>query len=77
MKTSRDHDAAFDYLGVDLTDRYASNLRPIDVCGLACTDGRLEATFWHWTWSALDEPLEVVAGLCESRLAAGDEYPEA
>ncbi|AYC31510.1 DUF429 domain-containing protein [Pseudomonas cavernae] len=55
-----------DYLGADLTDRYAKGRRPIDVCGLhAQADGSLVAEFWHWEWDAPPAPLDVTALLPE------------
>jgi len=44
-----DHYAS--YLGVDLTDRYATQPRAIDVCGLSSNrNGTLDANFWQWYW---------------------------
>ena len=51
-----------EYLGVDLTDRYTSGCRDIDVCGLTPgADGRLEATFWSWQWDRAPADLDVTA----------------
>ena len=38
------------FLGADLTDRYARNVRPIDVCGLAPEGVGFTVRFWTWTW---------------------------
>lgn len=49
------------YLGVDLSDRYARQPRPIDVCGLTpVADGAgFDAKFWQWIWPAGGEPLAI------------------
>jgi hypothetical protein len=57
------------YLGVDLTDRYATNCRAIDVCGLTPADnGELNASFWFWLWDAAPETLNVGAVVKELTL---------
>ena len=49
-----------EYIGADLTDRYAAGCRDIDVCGLRPVgNSRLEAIFWHWRWDRAPEPLDV------------------
>lgn len=51
MESTRSDQLMADFLGVDLTDRYASVPRPIDVCGLTLKQGsRLIAEFWKWKW---------------------------
>ena len=41
------------YIGVDLTDRYAATIRPIDVCGLYPRGrGKFRAVFYEWHWDA-------------------------
>jgi hypothetical protein len=50
------------YLGIDLTDRYAVECRPIDVCGLKPTEnGDLISSFWHWEWDPGGMPLNIEA----------------
>ncbi len=59
MKTDRDG-ASAPYLGVDLSSRYAAQVRPIDVCGL--TPGHragLRAEFWQWHWDPAELPLDL------------------
>jgi hypothetical protein len=57
------------YLGADLTDRYATRCRPIDVCGLEPTgNGEFKASFWQWFWDPAPKPLEV--GPIAAELAA-------
>ena len=49
-----------EYLGGDLTDRYSSGCRDIDLCGLTpIANNRLAATFWYWSWDAAPKPLDV------------------
>ena len=60
MKTTCTLIKPADYLGIDLTDRYANSSRAIDVCGLTCVDSnRLSAAFWHWEWSAPKKKLDI------------------
>lgn len=52
--------APMPYLGVDLSSRYAQQLRPVDVCGLSPgLRGGLRAEFWHWQWDPPDAPLNL------------------
>lgn len=51
MKTTRRLIGPIDYLGIDLSDRYANCRRPNDVCGLTSTESnKLSAKFWLWEW---------------------------
>ena len=60
MKTTFRGNIPADYLGVDLTDRYAKNSRSIDVCGLTFVGpNSLNAAFWHWQWASPQESLDV------------------
>ena len=67
MKSTRSPTAMLcPYLGVDLSSRYATVLRPIDVCGLQPDPGGgLRATFWQWLWDAPAAPLELTEILRE------------
>src|SRR5262249_37088159 len=62
MKTTREGPIP-PYIGADLTDRYARDVRPIDVCVLFPSDsGDLEPVFYTWTWEQLPPaPLDVDA----------------
>lgn len=55
------------YLGVDLTDRHAKTVRPIDVCGLRPEGGALRAEFWAWSWTPAPAPIDPAALLPELR----------
>jgi hypothetical protein len=47
-------------MGADLTDRYSSTCRGIDVCGLTRGEGsKLTASFWFWHWDAGPRRLDV------------------
>ena len=60
MKTTYRGNIPADYLGVDLTDRYAKSSRSIDVCGLTFAEpNSLNAAFWHWQWASPQESLDV------------------
>jgi hypothetical protein len=60
MKTACNLIKPADYLGIDLTDRYANRSRAIDVCGLTCVDSnRLSAAFWQWEWSHPKEKVDI------------------
>jgi uncharacterized protein DUF429 len=49
-----------EYMGADLTDRYSSSCRGIDVCGLTRSeDGKLTASFWFWHWDAGPRTLDM------------------
>lgn len=51
-----------EYIGADLTDRYSSPCRDIDVCGLDVGESSgLRATFWCWRWDRPPELLDVAA----------------
>lgn len=71
MNSSRAAEAGYcPYLGVDLTSRYGSEVRAIDVCGLLPEPGGgLRASFWHWTWDPPAEPLALADILAEIRQA--------
>ena len=71
MKSTRSPAATLcPYLGVDLSSRYATRPRPIDVCGLQPDPGGgLRATFWQWLWDAPGAPLELMEILREIRQA--------
>jgi hypothetical protein len=57
-----------EYIGADLTDRYSTQCRDIDVCGLTPEGERcLSATFWHWQWDPAPQPLEVAGIVSELR----------
>jgi hypothetical protein len=49
------------YIGVDLSDRYANQPRPVDVCGLTpvANGGAFDAKFWQWAWPTGGDPLVV------------------
>lgn len=58
------------YLGVDLSSRYGAKPRAIDVCGLTPSPaGGFDATFWHWSWDAPDQELDLRAIADELRRA--------
>lgn len=60
MKTTRGPIGSVDYLGIDLSDRYAKNRRSNDVCGLTSIQGsKLSAVFWLWEWPEPEQPLDV------------------
>jgi hypothetical protein len=60
MKTTREILEPVDYLGIDLSDRYANNRRPNDVCGLSSIESnKLAAAFWLWEWPEPAERLDV------------------
>ena len=60
MKTTRGLIEPVEYLGIDLSDRYAKNRRPNDVCGLTSVEcDKLSATFWLWEWSEPERRLDV------------------
>lgn len=60
MKTTRSVMEAVEYLGIDLSDRYAKNRRPNDVCGLTSIGGnKLSAAFWLWEWPEREQRLNV------------------
>jgi len=51
MKTTRSFTEPVEYLGIDLSDRYATNRRPNDICGLtSIQNNKLRAAFWLWEW---------------------------
>jgi Protein of unknown function (DUF429) len=59
MRTTRTGDVS-QYLGADLTDRYARAPRAVDVCGLTpLPGGKFAARFWTWIWDAGPRPLLV------------------
>jgi hypothetical protein len=59
MKTFRNGRRG-DFLGADLTDRYAMCKRLIDVCGLtSALENRLRASFWQWQWPSPESQLDV------------------
>ena len=65
------------YLGVDLTDRYAKTVRPIDLCGLRLDGGRLRASYWQWLWSEPESALDVEQlDINAAALALGTPAPE-
>lgn len=60
MKTTRTLIGPVDYLGIDLSDRYAKNRRPSDVCGLTSIEcNKLSAAFWLWEWPKPEQRLDV------------------
>ena len=60
MKTTCNLIKPADYVGIDLTDRYANSSRAIDVCGLSYVDSnRFSAAFWQWEWSHPKEQLAI------------------
>ena len=60
MKTTRGLIEPVEYLGIDLSDRYANNRRPNDVCCLSSIESnKLAATFWLWEWPEPAHPLDV------------------
>ena len=60
MKTTRGLIGPVDYLGIDLSDRYANNRRPNDVCGLTSIEcNKLSAAFWLWEWPEPEQRLDV------------------
>jgi hypothetical protein len=60
MKTTHNLIAPVDYLGIDLSDRYAKNRRPNDVCGLTSVGcDKLSARFWLWEWPEPERWLDV------------------
>ena len=60
MKTTRDSTEPVDYLGIDLSDRYAKNIRPNDVCSLTSIEcNKLSAAFWVWKWPDPEHRLNV------------------
>jgi hypothetical protein len=60
MKSTCELKTRVDYVGIDLSDRYASNLRPNDICGLTSTDSnKLSATFWIWEWGEPEWRLDI------------------
>lgn len=51
-----------EYIGADLTDRYSSQCRDVDVCGLTTdTSGGFRASFWVWRWDPAPQPLDAAA----------------
>jgi hypothetical protein len=70
MKTTFCGGKTADYLGVDLTDRYAKMSRANDVCGLTCAEpSRLCAAFWQWQWASPQAKLDVSTIVHEVRAA--------
>jgi hypothetical protein len=70
MKTTFRGNVPADYLGVDLTDRYAKSSRSIDVCGLTFVEpNSLNAAFWHWQWASPQEYLDISAIASEVKAA--------
>jgi hypothetical protein len=70
MKTTRGLIEPVEYLGIDLSDRYAKNRRPNDVCGLTSVEcDKLSATFWLWEWSEPERRLDVSEIVKEMRTA--------
>ena len=70
MKTTFRGNVPADYLGVDLTDRYAKSSRSIDVCGLTFVEpNSLNAAFWHWQWASPQENLDISAIASEVKAA--------
>ena len=60
MKTTRGRIEPVDYLGIDLSDRYAKNRRPNDVCGLTSIEqNKLSSAFWQWEWSEPEHRIDV------------------
>jgi hypothetical protein len=60
MKTTRHFMQPVDYLGIDLSDRYAKHIRPNDVCGLTLIEAnKLLAAFWLWEWPEPEQRLDV------------------
>ena len=60
MKTTRGLIGPVEYLGVDLSDRYAKNRRPNDVCGLIAIEcHKLSAKFWLWEWPEPERRLDL------------------
>jgi hypothetical protein len=60
MKTTRGVIGPVDYLGIDLSDRYAKHRRPNDVCGLTLIEcNKLSPTFWLWEWPEPEQRLDV------------------
>jgi hypothetical protein len=60
MKTTRGLIEPVEYLGIDLSDRYANNRRPNDVCGLSSIESnKLAAAFWLWEWPEPAHRLDV------------------
>jgi hypothetical protein len=68
MRSTRTTDSYL-YIGADLTDRYSTKCRPIDVCGLVPAGNRLTAYFWHWEWDPYPQPLKTDAVVNEIRKA--------
>src|SRR5687767_10468455 len=60
MKTTRRLIGPIDYLGIDLSDRYAKQRRPNDVCGLTSIEpNKLSSVFWQWEWSEPEHRIDV------------------
>jgi hypothetical protein len=51
MLSTKDTATKCSYLGVDVTDRFLDAPRPMDVCGLEISGGRLIPHFWTWSWA--------------------------
>jgi hypothetical protein len=60
MQTNRGLRGPVDYLGIDLSDRYAKHRRPNDVCGLTAIGcNKLSPDFWLWEWPEPEQRLDV------------------
>lgn len=69
MKTTRTGPVP-PYIGADLTDRYSSGCRPVDVCGLTpIEEGLFRASFWQWEWDPASQELDVKS-ICEELTVA-------
>jgi hypothetical protein len=70
MKTTRRLIGPIDYLGIDLSDRYAKQRRPNDVCGLTSIEpNKLSSVFWQWEWSEPQHRIDVSEITAEIRAA--------
>jgi hypothetical protein len=60
VKTARSLIGPVDYLGIDLSDRYAKNRRPNDICALTTIEcSKLSAQFWLWEWPKPELRLDI------------------
>ena len=70
MKTTRRLIGSIDYLGIDLSDRYAKHQRPNDVCALTSIEqNKLSLVFWQWEWSEPEHRIDVSEIIAEIRAA--------